>query len=408
MRVFPIVTFAVVLLAPAWARAGDPRRAQVAAATSDALATLEADVLAALVTPDLTVEQFIRRTDSRDALARTLRRAEQIGGTRWLDDQTCQVRMELPGSAVADALVHIAEANPAEAGLPVEVLRRRVHGLREMSFGATGMSTGAVDRLRPDPEQPAWRSVPDRAVQAGVSDARRSAARQVLENVEDVEIPAAPDKARLGQVLADQKVREALNGWLMNQPVTSVLFQPDLEVRVAVAVDGESFWDQLTAAVGDRSDVPFPRGAAARDALRRAVLRRVEPTVGRAQVLPNGATTVPLAAAAVVDIPADPPRWVAEQVDARGVSPAIDGRLKTARAAENLARDRLRERVEELPLSRKLTLGEAARRDRRVRTAIDGAVNRARPRKINYLSDGGAEVTFSLDLREVWYRLEAR
>ena len=86
----------------------------------------------------------------------------------------------------------------------------------------------------------------------------------------------------------------------------------------------------------------------------------------------------------------------------------MDGRLKTARAAETAARDRLRGRVEELQLSRQLTLGEAARRDPRVRGAIDRAVGRARPRKVNYLSDGSAEVTFTLDLRDVWYEIEGR
>lgn len=418
MRLPLILTFVVSLLAAVPARgAADARRAQVAAATADALASLEAEVLHAAVTPDLTVEQFIVRTDARQALARTLRRAEQIGGTRWLDDQTCQVRMELPGGEIADALVQIAEAKPGEAGLPATVLRRRVERLREQTFAATGISTSAVDRLRPDPDQPAWRGIPDAAVQAAVSDARRNAARQVLDVVETIEIPApgaaaaagTEDKPRLGQVLADQKIRDALNGWLMNRPVTSVSFQPDLEVRVGVAVDGESFWDEMVTAAGDRSDVPFPRDREARDALRRAVLRQVEPTVGRAQVAPSGVKVAAVATQesgnAPVDIPAEPPRWVGEQVDARATSRPVDGRLMTARAAENIARGRLRERLEQLPLSRNMTLGEAARRDDRVRLAIDRRVKGARPRKVNYLADGGAEVTFTLDLRDVWYDL---
>jgi hypothetical protein len=392
--------------------AGDTRRLQVAAATADALAALESDVLTAPVTPELDVRTFVERTRSRDALSRAVRRAEQIGGTRWLDDQTCQVRMELPGAVVADTLVGIAETYPREAGLPAEVLRRRVDGLRELTFAATGMSTGAVDRLRPDPDQPAWRGVPDGAVQAAVADARRHAAAQVLEGVESIEVPGSTDKVRLGQVIADRKVRDALEGWLMTQPVTSVVFQPDLEVRVSVAMDGESFWDQLAAVAGDRKDLAFPPPGDARDALRLTVVREVRPTIGRARVRGDGgATTIPAAVQQVVDpvdIPADPPRWIVEQVDARGASRAVDGRLKTARAAENVARDRLREQVEGLPLSRKLTLGDAAQRDPRVRTAIDRAVGRARPRKVNYLSDGGAEVTFTLELREVWYQLEDR
>jgi len=395
------------------APAYDARRAQVAAATADALGSLERDVAGAAITPDLTVEQFVEKTASRDALAKALRRAEQIGGTRWVDDQTCQVRMELPGAEVADALLEIARAKPAEAGLPVDVLRQRTERLRERTFAATGMSTGASERLRPPADRDAWRGVPDEAVQAAVNDARGSAARQVLESIEGVRIPGAAEgapQASLGTVLADQKVRDALQGWLMNRPVTSVDFRDDLEVRVAVAADAQSFWDELSAATADRNDLPFPQDETTRSELRRQVIGRVEPTVGRAVAkAPAGAVASAVtrtAAAESVDLPRDPPRWVGRQVDARGSSGRVDGRLKTARAAESAARDRLRGQIEELPLSRQLTLGDAARRDERFRAAIDRAVLRARPRKVNYLADGGAEVSFSLDLRELWYDLE--
>lgn len=411
MRVFSILLFAVVVLGPSWARADGGRRAQVAAATADALHTLEADVLSASVTPDFTVEQFVDRTGSREALARMLRGAEQIGGTRWLDDQTCQVRMEVSGGDVADMLLDVARAKPREAGLPADVLRRRMDRLRDMTFAATGMSTSAADRLRPSADDPAWRGVSDRAVQAAVSDARRNAARQLLDAVEPIEMSGGgADKTRLEQVLKDQRVHDAVEGWIMKRPVTSVVFQPDLEVRVAVAADGDSFWDQLAAAAADRKDLPFPHDDKAREALRREVVKRVEPTVGRA-IAKAGAVQpgdAPPAVAAAVDIPRDPPAWVVQQVDARGTSRAVDGRLKTARAAESAARDRLRDQVDKLQLSRQLTLGDAARRDPRVRTAIDRAVDRARPRKVNYLADGGAEVTFTLDLRDVWYEIAER
>src|SRR4051812_36409997 len=88
----------------------DARRAQVSAANADAVEALRRDVFGASMTPDMTVEQFIQRTDSRDALDKAIRRAEQIGGTRRLDDQTCQVRLQLPGTEVADAIVQVAEA----------------------------------------------------------------------------------------------------------------------------------------------------------------------------------------------------------------------------------------------------------------------------------------------------------
>jgi hypothetical protein len=160
-----ILLLGLVLAAATPARAeDDPRRAQVAAATADALDALRDDLLSAPVTADITVEEFVDRTEAHDQLAKALKRAEQIGGTRWLDDQTCQVRMELRGADLAETLVKIAAAHPREAGLPPDVLRERVAGLSELTFAATGMSTRAADRLRPGPDQPAWRGVADEAI----------------------------------------------------------------------------------------------------------------------------------------------------------------------------------------------------------------------------------------------------
>ena len=405
MRLLFAFILTVVLSVTDTASAEDARRAQVAAATADALDTLQRDVLSAPVTPELSVEQFVEKTGSREAFAKSLRRAEQIGGTRWLpDDQTCQIRLELHGSDVADTIVQIAQAKPGAIDVPVDVLEKRVERLRDMTFAATGVSTGAIDRLRPPADRGAWRGVPEAALRAAVDEARRSAAGQVLQSVEGIAIPGERD-TRVAKLLADQKVHDALQGWLMNRPVTSVDFKPDLEVRVGVAADGEAFWEQLTAAVGDRKDLPLPSDEKLRAELRDQILRHVEPAVGRATAKAGGGPA-PQAAQAL-EIPRDPPQWVFRPVDARGVARPVDGRLKTARAAESAGRDRLRAQIESLQLSRKLTLGEAARRDSRVRDAIDRAVEGARYRKVNYLADGSAEVTFTLDLRDLWSDLEA-
>lgn len=386
--------------------ADDPRRAQVAAATADALAALREDLLSARVTAGITVEEFVEKTDAHDELAKALKRAEQIGGTRWLDDETCQVRMQLRGSELADALVQIAAAHPREAGLPPDLLRRRVAGLGQLTFAATGMSTRAVDGLRPAPDQEAWRDVPEDAVRSAVNEARRSAARQIVQSVADLELP---NGAALGQLFEDPKVRDALEGWAMNRPVTSVEFQPDLEVRITVAASGEDFWDELVATVGDDEDLPFPeeKDDAARGELRRRVLERVEPAVGRARAAAPGAgATQPDRANEMAAIPLEPPRWVSQYADAKGVATPVNGRLKTARAAEKAARKDLLREVEALPLSRQLSLGAAARQDPRIRDVIDRALRRAKVSKVNYLAGGSAEVSLSIDLRELWYELD--
>ena len=398
MRIVVALLFASLLAGPARA-ADDPRRAQVAAATADALGSLREDVLAAAVTTNLTVAQFIEKTDARDELAKALRRAEQIGGTRWLDEQTCQVRLELPGEEVADALVEIAEARPADAGLPAGVLRKRVAALREVTFAATGMSTSASERLRPPADQAEWRGIPEGVVRGAVAEARRGAAEQVLQSIEEIPLVAT--------ALRDRRVRDALQGWLMNRPVTSVEFRDDLEVRVAVAVTGEDVWDELVSAVGDGTALPVDK--AERDALRGEVLRRVEPAVGRGYVKGDGGNRAEPGDGGgdVVEIPLDPPAWVARQINAKGAAPPVDGRLKTARAAERAARADLARQLEELALTGKLSLGDAAQRDDQVRDALERTVRRAKVRKVNYLADGSAEVSFSLDLRELWRELDA-
>jgi hypothetical protein len=421
MRVSLLMILSVValgvpapVLAAQDARA-DARRAQVAAANADAIEALRRDVLSAVVMPDMTVEQFVQRTDSRDVLDKAVRRAEQIGGTRWVDDQTCQLRLQLPGGEVADALVQAAEAKPRATGIPIEVIRQRVDKLRERTFAATGMSTGAIDRLRPSPDQVAWRGVADAAVQASLNDARRNAAKQMLGRVESVATSSGESSVR--KVLADPKVRGELEGWLMSRPVTAADFRDDLEVRISIAPDPDAFWSELATAAGGRKDLGFPADADARDRLRVNVIREVEPTVGRARAKgPAGVAVRQIAAAAggnnapmAADIPRDPPRWVTEQRDGKGSSPRVaGGALKARLAAENAARDDLRKNLDDLQLRDKFTLGEAAKRDPRVLAALDHAVKNARARKVKYLSDGGAEVTFTLDLRELWYELDAR
>lgn len=403
-----IAAILLVTLAPGLAAgaADDPRRAQVAAATADALDALRDEILSAPVTSEVTVEEFVARTDAHDQLAKALKRAEQIGGTRWLDDQTCQVRMELRGSELADTLVEIAAAHRGKAGLPPDVLRARVAGLSETVFSGTGMSTCAVDRLRPGPDDEAWHGVPADAIRAAVNDARHSAAEQIIESVAYLPLPSGEP---LGRVFEDRKVRDALEGWAMNRPVTSVEFEPDLEVRVTVAASGEDFWDELVAITADRADIPFPKDDGTRSDLRQRVLARIEPTVGRARAarpgVPPDAAAVERAAQPVV-IPAHPPRWVAQHLSVKGAAARVDGGLKTARAAEKAARADLRKHVEALKLTADLTLAAAARHDRRVRDALDRTLRRAKVSKVNYLANGHAEVSISLDLRELWYELD--
>ncbi|MDB5289928.1 MAG: hypothetical protein JWL69_1169, partial [Phycisphaerales bacterium] len=86
----------------------DAHRSQVAAAAADAYEKLRQEVLAMPVAGDLTVQSLLDRTGGQVQLDAVLRSADQIGGTRWLDDQTCQVRLEVRGGDVARTLIQLA------------------------------------------------------------------------------------------------------------------------------------------------------------------------------------------------------------------------------------------------------------------------------------------------------------
>ena len=69
----------------------DPRRAQIDAATADALQALRREILTTPLVGNLTVRQLLNRTAGGEQLLRRIDNAEQRGGTRWRDDQTCEV-----------------------------------------------------------------------------------------------------------------------------------------------------------------------------------------------------------------------------------------------------------------------------------------------------------------------------
>src|SRR5436309_9677177 len=101
---FMWVMLVALLASSVVARAQDASRDardQIAAATGRALEALRGQVSAESLGPNLTVQDLLDKTNGSKKLMQTLRRAQQIGGPRWLDAQTCQVRLEIGGPMVA-------------------------------------------------------------------------------------------------------------------------------------------------------------------------------------------------------------------------------------------------------------------------------------------------------------------
>src|SRR5258706_6509055 len=119
MRIRPVMSMlaalatAAAMLPAQLARAQDradraAERPQIAAATAEAVASLRDSIERTPINHRVTVSDFLRRTGAQDELNRALQRAELVGGPRWVDDDTCQVQLEISGAAVAHLLEQLA------------------------------------------------------------------------------------------------------------------------------------------------------------------------------------------------------------------------------------------------------------------------------------------------------------
>src|SRR4051812_46686893 len=102
MSMFAALLTAAPMLSASSARAQDrmdraSERPQIAAATAEAVANLRDAIERTPINQRVTVGDFLRRTGSQDELNRALQRAELVGGPRWVDDDTCQVQLEMSG-----------------------------------------------------------------------------------------------------------------------------------------------------------------------------------------------------------------------------------------------------------------------------------------------------------------------
>ncbi|HZK82279.1 MAG TPA: hypothetical protein VFC46_14455 [Humisphaera sp.] len=387
------------------ARADDMRRDQVNAATAQAFDSLRHEVLAIHLANDLTVGAFLDRCRANDQMDATLKGAEQIGGTRWLDDQTVQVRLEIHGSDIARTIGEIAGKNSALLPAPLHVLRERLKkDMSRRTYSALGTCTAAAvaSFLRPDPSQIAWRSVGDADRQAAIEAARHNAIDRVIDSLRTVEWNNG--KRHLADAIAVPMVVDSLRQWLSARPITSIEFRDDLEVRISLAASPADLWPLLAEVLTKQSAVSPPHDAKEWDALRHQVHVRLATASGAALAR----ATVPGAGLPAPVVQRQPPQWAGTLADAEGVSASVGGnKLKTARAAENIAMTQLRARVEALSFDSNTTLGEAARKDPRIAQALDRGMIAARISKVDYDSPvtGAVRVKMTLNLESVWREL---
>jgi hypothetical protein len=398
-----MVALAVFVAAPGLAVGEELRRAQVAAATADAVDALYIEIASLPVGHSITVEHVVEQMDRKRELMRTLEQAEQMGPPRWINGHTCQVQLQISGARVGKALVEIAAADPRKTPITAEVLSQRVKEWEARVFAATGSSIapGHVEQIRPGEGSEAWAAVPDDVRRQVISEARCSAARGIIESISPVKGDFAGQQATLEEVFEYvPAVKAALLQWIQARPVISVEFSDDLRVSLVISAPAPELTQALQDAVRSEVDVVLAEESAA--ALQDQIARHVGRAAGHARAITAAATEEP-----VVHAPAAPPQWITEQLEVTGNSPFVESQLKTARAAEANALLQIRSKILELPWCNGLTIAEAAERDPLVQRAVEIALARVSIVRTEYDGEQEARVHVSLDLRELWEALRS-
>jgi hypothetical protein len=384
-----------------WAQE-DLRRAQVAAATANAMASLEDQVGREVIADNLPVTEFFRKTDSMDLLKQAIRRAEMIGGPRWPDERTCQVRMELSGGKVAAALQQAAASHPDRMPIAPAELNRRLQNWDQRVFSATGVSAApaSIESISPQRGAGPWASIPRQISQQAAAAARADAVRRLLESVGPVEL--SPGRT-LNDALQSSELRQSIQTWLESRPVRRVEFRDNLQVQVTLAILSGEYYETLRRVIQSHKEWPQPDNEQQWQALRNRIAVRMADPIGQASVSP--AAEQPVAAV----LPVQPPSWVFQQMDAAASAPQGESKLKSARAAEQLAIQKLAEQIRALPLSPNQTLGQAADRNPSINEGLRRALLQARTFKVDYnRPDGTVLVKVYLDLRGVWEQIHVQ
>jgi hypothetical protein len=372
-------------------------RPQLAAARASAVQRLSADIQAEAITPSLSVGQLLQKSNSQPRLVEFIRQqSQQIGGPRWLDAQTCQMRLDIPATAVRRELLRIAAENAGSAPVSPDEIARDLRAWDARAFSATGTSTAAIEALRPPPGLASWRDVPQADIRRAVQAARQDAVTHELDSIASV--PLVGGK-RIGDALAIPQIGDAMANWVGNRPITLVEFKDDRTVDLTLAISAPEISEKLRSILGPRLDVPHPYDDKGWAVITEAIARQMASPTGKGSL---AAATQ----AEMIALPAAAPDWVDHQLDVEATGTA-QGRLKAARAAEDFAGQKLRAQIDNLSIGDGRTLGEAARRNPRLSAAIDRAIAReARVYKIDYQSDDRASVRMSLDLNRLWETID--
>ena len=404
--------FLLVALLVALPARADDRRDLVLAARQAALDELVRTVLTMPIETRVTVGDVAESAQAD--LEKLMTHAEQIGGPRWIEPQAVQVRMELSGQHVREWLAG-AVRDSNRSLIPRTRLTALLADYDTRRFAAEGLavlpavvSRAMVDRLGPL----AARSPEDR--DALIRNAVHDAAQRALARINDV---ALPGHRTVGAMLATDPARAPkLLQWLAARPIIAVRVPSADELIITLHVAPDSLAAVLQAIAGN------PAGDW--DAVPDALVEQLLVIDGRARLDGSSPTThpqppaepiapsdpdttlvAPAPAAAPPALPNRPPEWATRLVRAEGSASSAGDRLRTARAAEQIALQNLHGVVLDLPLDDARTVRSLVAVVPAVDQTLRRALSRATVSRITHLADGGATVEIVLDGRHLWQSL---
>lgn len=359
-------------------------------------------------------------------MGRTLRRAQLVGGARWIDDQTVQVRLDLSARVVADAVMQLAGAYQRQTGIPPQKIAEATRAWSDRTLTATGLSTGVVSSsavvvpVRPARTRVAGaeagsaaESSADGAVggetasghDAGVAvdggvvppesieAAKSEAAESLMAALSRAELPGGRSVRELVRLPG---VRDALAVHVRARPLRERQRLSDGSVRVVVQLDAARVVEVVRSAAVAANEPWIPTDEATWSAWGRVLAGAVPAEVEG--VLP-AADFRDLLTRVSVDAP---PGWVEQPLEAEGSSGGLATKLLTARQAEVTALRELREALQSLPVGESVSLGQLARRTPLYAGVVDRAMSRARVIRVDYFEDGSATVRVRTDPRLMW------
>jgi hypothetical protein len=406
-----------VVCAPIAGAAEGAQRFQVAAATRDAVSNLVDEISNTYLTRNLTVGEFLRKTDSAAEFRKTLERAEQIGGPRWIDDRTCQIELQISGPIVARALMRIATANARQSPITPGELNLAVKDWPDRSFSSTGTATSSVPVApaaapagagAPKPlglmpvrnNQGAWAKIPEEARDSAINAAKHDAARRSLNSVKPV---ALTQKSTVGDVLDVKDVGDGMETWLVSQRVARLELTDDLQAQVALSASPTDTFSQLQTLASKQDKVPVPGDDNGWAQVKTEFEKKMLPPVGTG-VVPGDAAASGFAPKPF-GLRGRRPEWAHRRIEAQATSTPARTKLLAARSAEFAAEEKLRVQIEALPYNKNQTLGEAAAADKRIAQAISRSLTHSRIASADYRDDGSANVEVFLDLDDLWQEL---